>query len=639
MSAAAPILAPRGRSEVQRPTLGVFLDRTPEQVPDRGLQDCLNVRIKNGQIRNENMGWETFPPGGDPINLDGEQGLLIAQFFQRSGAAFLLFGTRYDLYRYDEGALEVRYITPTYNAGQITAAVYAAGPDETTITGSGTQWATDPGDRNGGDNAIANDMLHIGADDEDDPGAAWFRVKQVNSDTELVVDGDATAGFPGTFDYTLRQRFTGDNLDLWRDEIFPAYDTGSGLEDRWYATNGVDNVVRWRGTTLDPNGATRVNLGFTCRVLRRTKNIMLYANLEESGEAKPQSIRSSDVGDPEDVTNGLASEFVPSDGVDPIVDLLPIGDVVAVYNQRSINTIEFVGDPFIFVSRTAVSGLGPIAAGAIVDFGDFHEFLAADSAYEFNGVGVEEIGSQVFREVLRTISPNRQDKILTHIDEENGEVQWIIPRTTDGSGSDGGPRQAFTAHYLEEVAEQDYVPFTIRELPATATGFFERAATLTWDLVLTEWRNTNFRWNDKFFEAAFPFNLFADESGFIYVLGTSDAQHDGAQQLPIRSFIRTPRRAAIDGDRVGVAQKVEPYAPRRASADYDLTVRLYGADRLHGDVSLLEEGAYDLTHAGERFVPFRSGARFVELEFETNGIIRPFELDGWAVTVVAAGSR
>lgn len=636
---AAPLLAPRGRQDVLRPTLGLFLDRPPIQVPSRGLQSCLNVRIQNGQILAEKMGWSPFPSSASPVNLDAEHVLLIENFLLRSGAQFLLFANRYDLFRYDEGALAVRYITPVYVVGQVTAAVYAAGPDETTLTGTGTAWATDPGDRNGDTNALVNDQVHIGSSTQSDPASTWFRVKQVNSDTEIVVEGDATAGFPGSFDYTLRQRFTGDNLDRWMAETFPAFDTGGGLEDRWYVTNSVNNVVRWRGTAIE-NFATRVNLGFTCKILRRFKNMMLYGNLLEAGEAKPQSIRNSDVAKPEDVTNGLASEFVPLESDGDLQSLLSLGDTLTAYAEDSVTTMEFVGDPFIFVSRTVVSRIGVIAPGAIVDRGDFHEFLGSDAAYRFNGVGVEELGSQVFREVIRTLSPGRLPKLSTHIDEENGEIQWIVPLTSDDGDSTSGPDRAFTEHYLELMSEREDTPFTFRDLPATATGYFERTSSLTWNQILSQFQNTTFRWNDKFFEALFPFNLFGDENGYVYILGASESQHDGTQTLPILSVVRTARRAAVDGVRAGMVKRVEPFARRRlAATDYTLTVRIMGTDRVHGVSSVLDAGEFDLTHAGERFVPLRAIARYVELEFETNGEAEPWDLDGWASTVVAAGSR
>lgn len=640
MTAAAAIRAPARRIEVDRWNLGLYLDRPPTQIPDRALQSGKNFRVKNGMVRNENMGWETFPAGGTAINLDGEQVLLIDSLFLRSGTQYLIFGNRYDLFRYDEVAGDLKYITPIYDDGQVTAAVYAAGPDETTITGSGTLWNTDPGDRNGLNNVEVGDQFHGWDGDYHTQAAAdWARVKAVNSDTEIVVEGDVTAGFSNPSDYTIRQLFVGDNLDLWKAEVFPAFDTGAGLEDRWYATNGVDYVVRWRGPTIDPRGATRVDLGFSCKTLRRFKNMMLYANLVETSEEKPTAIRNSDVAFPEDVTNGLAAEIVPSEGIDPILELMQIGDVVVVYNERGINTLQFVGLPFVFVSRTAVPGIGPIASGAIADFGDFHEFIGADSGYRFNGVGIEPFGDQVLREALRAISPQRIPKTITHVDEENGETHWIIPSTTDETGDEGGPKDAYTSHYLEDVGNAP-MPFSFRDLPATATGYYERQSQLTFDQVMTQWINTNFRWNDRFFEAAFPFNLFGDGNGYVFILGTTDSGHDGTQALDIASFVRGKRWPAIDGRRVGMVKRIEPFAKTRAGATaYGLVCSVYGADRKDGEASIQDAGVYNLTAAGERFVPVRGAGRYVELEFSFTGQQAPWEMSGFALEIVGMGTR
>lgn len=624
------------RDSFVRANLGVFLDRPAINVPKGGMSACRNVRVKDKQTRNENMGWVPFPLApATAINLDGEQVLMIDQFFDRPGNQTLVFASKYDLFRFDEAANDLKYLTPQYDSdvdtSLTTALVHDAG--FTTVTGDGAcLWDTTVGARK---NVKIGDWVHFGAADyvtQDDPSVpptTWYKVSAVNSDTEIIVIGDASAESTGA--YTIRQLFMMTVFNRWTTEIFPdSRDAPSPGDDEYFLTNGTDQPMFWNGSDV---AASYYDPGFTCRILRRHKNMLLYADLVEVGQRKPFSIRNSTPALPRDVTGDLASEFTSTDSIDAILELVPLGDVLVAYHERSINQLQFVGVPFIFVIRTAVPGVGPVTAGAIADFGDFHEFLAADAAYEFNGVGVEEIGQQVFRDALRSTSSDRQDRILTHIDEEQGEVHWVIPQVTDPGDSDSGPTTSFVEHYLEETPSNFNTPMTIRDLPATASGFFERASSLTFADLAQAWEVTNFRWNDKFFEAAFPFNLFGDENGDVFLLSSADDQNGVA----IQSFARFHRFALADGRSKGMLKRVEPYAAMRTGVN--LTVRIYGTDFLEGELTLKETLDFTIDHSGNRFVSARSVMRFAEIEFITNALNATWAIDGYGIEAIAAGER
>lgn len=636
---------------VHDPYFGLFLDRPVERIPSQGLQECLNVDINRRSIVNENMGWEPFPvggkgasPAGVPINLDSEQVLLIDELIFRDGNSDLILGNKRDLFYFNPtpSVNDVRYITPVYVTGTVTGVAYSAGPDETTITGTTTLWNTDPTDRSGLNNVIAGDYLHIGSNAQNDPTANWYLVKSVASDTSIVVEGNATADFTGPSDpYTIRQCFRGDELDVWSYETFPAFDTGSGLEDRWYATNGVDYVVRWRGQATD-TFATRVNLGFECKIIKRFKNMMLYMGLSESGETKPQSIRNSDVGSPENVTTGLASEFVASEGVDAIIGAAQIGDLLAVYNRYSINVLQFVGDPYIFLARTAVPNRGLLASRGLIDFGDLHQFISEDRAFEFDGTRIRELGSQLMRQVISSISPERTTKLIAHINEERGQVHWVVPMTTDATGTLGGPVRSYTEHYEDtfSLGEERLYPFTMRDLPATAIGHSDRSTRLTWAEVVQTWASTGHRWNSRFFEASFPYTIFGDENGYVYVLGTTNVKYSGSTASSLLpAYFRTARKEVVDGDYVGVVKRLVPFCPRRESASYVLGVALYTADRFGGSRDAPVSQSYALDHSGTHFLPFRKSGRYAEFLFITFLADQPWEVQGWSIKTLAAGNR
>lgn len=617
---AEQIPTPRPHShEVLIPNLGLYLDRPNIAVPKGGMTACKNVRVKNGRVSNYNMGWEKF--FADQLN---GQVLLIDQFFTRDGSQYLIFGTRYDLYYWDD--TDLVFITPIYNTGTVQIT------DGTKIvTGSGTLWDTAKA-TGSGNNAMSGYEIAFGASDENDPAATWYEIDTVDSDTQITLTENHSGGAGPGASYTIRQKFTGDDLDIWSSETFP--DAQPADEDMWYATNGVvDEMVKWNGTD---DTCSWYDPGFTCRVLSRYKNMMLYGDIIESGERKNATIKNSAIANPEQLSGDEAGEFEASDGIDTIRALFLLGDTMVAYHDRSVNLIQYVGTPLNFVIRTAVPGIGVMSGRGVTDFGDFHEFLAYDSCYSFDGVGIQEVGSHVLREALRMIDPNRPDKLLSHIDEENGDIHWVIPLTTDGEGDEIGPKMSFTSHYLEDVPSKFETPMTYRDLPATATGFYQRSDTLRFDDLTEGFDDYQFRWNDRFFAASFPYNLFGDENGYVYILGTADDQ-DGGE---IESYARFSRLALGDGKYKGLVHRIEPFAARKAGASsYDLGVLLWVTDQLDGDLTLAKQMDYDLTHAGNRFVSPRKIGRYGEVEFATTGTNRTWEISGYRMEIFLAGER
>jgi hypothetical protein len=460
----------------------------------------------------------------------------------------------------------------------------------------------------------------------------WYEILTVDSATQITLTNpyrEPTMA-AGTA-YTARKLFTGDEQDYWRAETFPKAQPEDA--DLWFATNGgVDAIVQFDST--DDQITLLDTIGFKCKELLRYKNMLIYGNLVlDSGEARPFSIKNSDIGSP--ATFAIeGSEFVAHDGLDPVNGLYALGDNLVIYGQRTITLTQFVGTPLIFVFRSVVTGLGPLSGRLVADFGDFHEFLGPDAGYRFDGVTVDEIGFQVWRETLRQQDPLRLPLGHSHFDEERGVVMWALPLTTDPNSQQTD--SALAEHYVEDVPPTTPVPFTRQNFRSTASGFFDRLATLRFSDITTTWASQNFKWNDQFFQAAFPFNLFGDANGFIYTLGTADA-FDGAS---IASFARFSRRAAVDERRKGVIRRVYPFAERLPGAStYTLAVIVWSAEQAAGDLTNKGQLGYDLTHVGNRFVSPRASGRFFEIEFATTGVNQIWTLQGYDTDVEVMGER
>lgn len=609
-------MARKADRQVLAPNLGVYYDRPSIAIPARGLKDARNVRVRNGQLVRDNMGWAPFPNADTPIDLvDPVMG--IYNFTPRAGGQFLLLCTTRDIYVFNESTDTVSYLTPRYATG--TVSVTNGSP---TVTGSGTTWST---------NLKAGDFIHVGDAVQRDPTATWYEIDSVDSNTQITLTANYAETTAAGEVYTARKTFTGDVFDPWVFETFPsAVGVGVGSDgDRWYATNGQDPVVAWTNTLTE---VYEPAIGLdAAKWLRRFSNVMVYGDITVSSDRRPYSIRTSDLGKPEDTTNGLAAEFVVHDGSDPLLTAEPLGDALVLYAERSVTLAQFVGEGFVFIFRKSVHGLGPVSSRAVVNFGDYHEFLGPDSKYRYDGVQVQESGQHVMREVLRRATPSRLPMAFVHIDEENGEALWVVPQNTDPDLETGPPASAFTEHYLEEVGRAPK-PFMVRDLAPLSMGFFERELTLTWDQISQAFNEINFRWDDRFLQAAFPFNLFGAADGKVYILNEWDSQN-GAD---LNAFVRFGRRPLGDVMTKGLVRRVHVFTHE---VEGDLDVTLHTSSTVAGATAA---SAFQLSmRAGQEnaFLSPRVVGRYLELELGTNGAGKPFYVDGYSLDVVPAGRR
>jgi len=477
----------------------------------------------------------------------------------------------------------------------------------------------------------AGDFINFTSATQRSLSATWYEIESVDSESQLTLTSAVPTPIAGTV-YTIRRAFTGNLYDIWDSEVFVNPDDGTG-DDLWFATNGVDYVVSWDGS------ATQVTiqsaLDFTCKRLSVYKNMMIYANITQAGEVLPSSIINSDVGQPLDVSLGLASQFRIHDGVDHIHEIEDLGDNLIIYSERHVTVAQFVGDPLVFVFRDAASGIGTLATRVVADFGDYHEFLGWDSQYLFDGVSVTEVGKQVWREVLRTRDATRQQMCFNHFNEEQGELMWGVALSSDtGAGSDleSPVETAYVEHYLEEVGDRTPSPFSKRDFPFTCEGYSATTSLTTWDELLDAWEDTFLRWNDSFLSAAFPLSLMGTFGGTIMVINT--VQTGAGAALP--SYVRTARRALGDGRMRGLLARVYPFASQISPGTLDITVRL--SDHASGPITDSETFEFDTALSeGAHFIsPFRA-ARYFELQLGTDG--SAWEITGYDIDTRPGGRR
>lgn len=549
-------------------------------------------------IWNTALSTADFTPPTGPYNrpLTGSNGeglgpaMVSDRFITRDAGTHVIFFTDRNIYRLVDSENRVVFLNPAYSTGTVTAA-------GTAITGVGTDW--DPLIK-------AGDFMAFGTASQNDPDAQWYEIQAVGSDTTITLTESVVETVSGST-YTIRRTFTGEKDDVWDFEVFVAPDDGTG-DDMYFVTNGVDPVCTWDASATFM--ISREVLGFTARFLAVFKNMMLYANITETGgDFLPTDFINSDVGVPLDVVNGLAGQFRVHDGPDHIHNIEDLGDNMVFYSERTITHMQFVGDPLVFIFREAAGGVGLIASRLLADFGDYHEFVGHDSLYKFDGVSVQEIGKQLWREILRTRDPVRHEMSFTHFDEEQGELHYVIALTSDaGVGVVGEPPEiSFVEHYLEVVPPTVPMPFSRREMPFLGNGYGSVSGVLTWADLTDAWNTYGFKWNDSFLFSAFPLNLMCGDDGRIYTINILPTANGTA----LESFVTFPRRlsAPVNGYAQGLVSRIYMMMTRGAGT-LDVTSRYY--DHPDGPVSRTNVDSFDLTlpQEGHFVAPYRKGRAF-----------------------------
>lgn len=601
------------------PCLGLFNDRPPATIPKGGLSRAKNIRIFSGIPMRDNMGWMGFGKSSmvstsatTPLIPYGPITLLDT-FTLRSEVSFLMAGTPTDLYYWDSASRVFRVITPTYAlTGSFTM---TAGSPTLTVNGAPDLVAlgVKPGDR------IAFGSLSA--------TSAWDFVYSVLSVTDSK-HLEMTTPFGGTTGaahlVTITDSFSGTEDEPWSSATFLR---ATATDDHWYATNGVDWVARWDGSALRASSLSA--LGITCKVVATFNQMMLYGNIEDTGERRQNAMRSSAIGEPENVATSDAAEMNAVEVDDTLIALEPLAGNLIAYGRNSISTLQYVGQPLTWYRRPTQSTRTPISRRAIVNYGTHHEFLSREGLCRFNGSGDTLIGEQGFAEVVRTLDAARAHQAIGFRDQERQETLWTVPLTTDPSGY---PVMQLCEHYGEE---DRIVPITERETPsATAFSEYVQSDSLRYSDLPVPYSVCTFPFDARENAAGFPSKLFGDPSGNVFqFLGDSK---DGSD---LQSILRTKRVPAIDGTVQGVAARVEYGFNENDSADYSPFITFFGSDQIDGNSVQLVRLAVGMAQNENRWQRPRCRARFFELEVSTLTSNTPWRLTGLRLSAVESGAR
>jgi hypothetical protein len=209
--------------------------------------------------------------------------------------------------------------------------------------------------------------------------------------------------------------------------------TGGVLNGVLLMNNGKDVPTFWGGDVgLNLATLTGWNAAWRCESLRPFKNFAVAVNITKTTTRYPYMVKWSDIAVPGavptswDETNpALDAGELDLDSNGPLVDCLPLGDVLVVYAERSMHALTYVGAPYIFRTQKLPGESGMLARGCGVATPVGHVVLTAGDVVINNGQGVQSIANGAVRDyIFKNMDSGNYKRSFVTANPQKSEV-WI----------------------------------------------------------------------------------------------------------------------------------------------------------------------------------------------------------------------
>jgi len=429
------------------------------------------------------------------------------------------------------------------------------------------------------------------------------------------------------FDSLNGTAFTGD-----RDALFST----ETAFDLFLATNGVDTLKQWDGaaatftalggmTTAEPLDGTPPIIITAVKCVRFFKNFVVIFNFKENGTAKPFRARWCVISTPGTWINaaGVGQAGAADVGtVDWIVTAERLGDTLAIYKERSIWLMSYVGLPDIFNFRERISGLGILGQKAIANFGDEHLFVGNDDIYFFNGESIEPVGDPIRRYLFDNMNPLYSARTTIFVAEEENEAIIAFASTASSGNFD----KCLVYNYLEKT-------WSIREIAASAFGYYRRSEDLAWEDDSGSWDNSIYpgTWDERNYLDNSPINLIGDASGYVHQL-TGLTKDGAALELVVTSKLHDFGYSDVF-KRLWRLQLLV-----KRGGNYTMTVEVGTSENIDDDPVWTTISSFNLS-TGKPFIDVDIAARFFTFRFTLGGTQQDVGLAGYIPYFTMEGER
>lgn len=237
----------------------------------------------------------------------------------------------------------------------------------------------------------------------------------------------------------------------------------TGIEETWnftqwgsqiLATNFTDNIQEFTmGTSTE-----FADLGGTppkARYITVVRNNVVVANTDDALDgAVPYRVRWSGVGDATAWTPSVAtqSDFQDLDGGGGSCQQVVGGEVGAVFQERSIWRMTYVGSPLIYQFDEVERGRGTPAPGSVTKIGAAIPYLGIDGFYIFDGQQSQPIGEgRIDKTFYADLDQSYYNRISSTVDPINKIIFWASPGQQNTGGN---PNRIWAYNYSPSATKR-----------------------------------------------------------------------------------------------------------------------------------------------------------------------------------------
>ena len=358
--------------------------------------------------------------------------------------------------------------------------------------------------------------IKVGTDDLNQAGSPdeWLDISSWTDEDTLETSESGSA--VTDVSYVIRRCWQGDAHNKHETEFPIDPDT---IEKIAVMTNGVDNTRKWDGVTETEEFLEDTPTGLPCNDVypNKCKYLCNFGNhlvggwVIDSGTNYPQSINSSNIGDPEDFTDGSASLYDLLERGDEIVALKKLQSKMMVYKQASIVECFLTGlasDPINYDENKQVN-LSVLNSKVIIEWSNVHVFAGINDIHLFDGINTIPLGMGVKDTINSSYNKLRYRNFFAALMPEFDLFIYFL--TNSGDYND----EAWVYNYREKS-------WTYWKLQDNMT-----AMTIY---------NKEYVASDRVIKDAIPTLLLSDKDGYIYEMREDCDDDDGTD---IDAFIET----------------------------------------------------------------------------------------------------
>jgi hypothetical protein len=421
-----------------------------------------------------------------------------------------------------------------------------------------------------------------------------------------------------------------------RTNISPASAPTGTQDDRWSAaklggllvmTNGVNAPYYWNGDTgTDLAALTGWDANERCASIHAFKNYLVALDITKTSTRYPHMVKWSHSAvpgslptswDETDVTKDAGEQDL-AETPDMIVDALPLGDSLVVYKERSMFSMRFIGQPYIFQFSRLPGDSGMLAkgCGAVTPLG--HVVMTAGDIVLNTGNGVQSIADGTIRRyIFSNMDSTNYKRAFVVANPQRSEVLVCFPTTGDATCTKAA------------VWNWDTKAWGMRDLPSVTygdNGQLSFDVGLTWASDSEGWDSDGSVWSENEYAPNEARLLLTSTAKILaFDVGVTD---DGA------SFTAVLERRGFTFDDTNTVKLVRSIIPRiDASTGTQITFEVGAA--MTADVEPTWQPAATFTVGTGYKIDTLASGRFLALRISS---AQPFRLRSLDVDLVASGA-